>query len=669
MPDTSIVISARDNYSSNINRMREATRSFANDAEGLGNKLSLLDRTRASIRVDSNKARQELRRAEEEYQRLRDSGTSSAEEIDAAFRRMADANNSHETIRRNLGLVNNAIRDTERSIRDLDRTENRIENSSGGFSKSNLIKVGGKFASEMLAPLAQEATQYAISSAFSDSTGTIISSAISGAISGAGIGSMISPGVGTAIGIAAGGFVGAASGIISNQGNKDEYFKQWVQETISDVQSEDEKRRSSGSEIAAGREVDALSFKTLLGSAEASDEFLSQTLKFASKTPFSYDDITGMSKVLLSFKYNNDKIFPALKAVGDAGAALGMDSSSMKEVVRRIGQMTSSQKVSREYLDPLQERGIDVYGALSKEYNMSIAQVYDAVSSGKFNGVEVSDLLVKSMEDTFGGSMDEIAKTLQGLTSTLEDAQAELANAYGEGYNRIRKEGVQKEIDYLTGEQGERLQKAEDAIGEFQASEENKQELLVRQKKTIAMASEAYTDAEARGNVAEMGRLLQQAEIEARELYNKSEGAQILLASEKELAASVRESAALKEEYWSAGYEMGQEYTKGLLAGKTTDFFEYSDKDKNGKVIRSTQHFAERNHAVGINYVPYNGYNAVLHEGERVLTARENRNYKGTGNGVVISGNNFTVREEADIDKIARTLLEKIEQANLSYVG
>lgn len=73
--------------------------------------------------------------------------------------------------------------------------------------------------------------------------------------------------------------------------------------------------------------------------------------------------------------------------------------------------------------------------------------------------------------------------------------------------------------------------------------------------------------------------------------------------------------------------------------------------------------------AVGINYVPYNGYNAVLHEGERVLTARENRNYKDTGNGVVISGNNFTVREEADIDKIARALLEKIEQADLSYVG
>ena len=32
----------------------------------------------------------------------------------------------------------------------------------------------------------------------------------------------------------------------------------------------------------------------------------------------------------------------------------------------------------------------------------------------------------------------------------------------------------------------------------------------------------------------------------------------------------------------------------------------------------------------GINYVPYDEYPAVLHEGERVLTAEENRSYSGT---------------------------------------
>ena len=36
---------------------------------------------------------------------------------------------------------------------------------------------------------------------------------------------------------------------------------------------------------------------------------------------------------------------------------------------------------------------------------------------------------------------------------------------------------------------------------------------------------------------------------------------------------------------------------------------------------------SDGSHAGGIGYVPYNGYNAELHEGERVLTAAQNRNY------------------------------------------
>lgn len=38
-------------------------------------------------------------------------------------------------------------------------------------------------------------------------------------------------------------------------------------------------------------------------------------------------------------------------------------------------------------------------------------------------------------------------------------------------------------------------------------------------------------------------------------------------------------------------------------------------------------------HAAGLDYVPFDGYTATLHEGERVLTAQENRSYNDTGTG------------------------------------
>ncbi|WP_423471210.1 phage tail protein [Lysinibacillus agricola] len=76
----------------------------------------------------------------------------------------------------------------------------------------------------------------------------------------------------------------------------------------------------------------------------------------------------------------------------------------------------------------------------------------------------------------------------------------------------------------------------------------------------------------------------------------------------------------------------------------------------------------KKSHYSGLDSVPYDGYSARLHKGERVLTAKENRDYSdgnggnGSGGSVVISGNQFTVREEADIEKIAYKLAKLIER-------
>lgn len=61
-------------------------------------------------------------------------------------------------------------------------------------------------------------------------------------------------------------------------------------------------------------------------------------------------------------------------------------------------------------------------------------------------------------------------------------------------------------------------------------------------------------------------------------------------------------------------------------------------------------------HAAGLAYVPYDGYIAELHRGERVLTAEEAKEGTATGGGLTININGLSVREEADIDKIAQRL-------------
>lgn len=59
-------------------------------------------------------------------------------------------------------------------------------------------------------------------------------------------------------------------------------------------------------------------------------------------------------------------------------------------------------------------------------------------------------------------------------------------------------------------------------------------------------------------------------------------------------------------------------------------------------------------HKGGLDRVPYDGYVARLHEGERILTRDEAK--KSDDTGVLITGNTFNVRQESDVKKIAKEL-------------
>ena len=80
---------------------------------------------------------------------------------------------------------------------------------------------------------------------------------------------------------------------------------------------------------------------------------------------------------------------------------------------------------------------------------------------------------------------------------------------------------------------------------------------------------------------------------------------------------------------------------------------------------------SEGNNAFGSGRITRDGTVRTLHEGEKVLTKRETDAYlRGQNNtGVNITVNGLTVREEADIDKIASAMVRKIKEAKLGYSG
>ena len=717
MSEASIRISARDNYSSAINTMRNSTRHFTNDANGLQEKLNELSRTKATIKLDMREAAKNLRNLEREYEQLKNSSNTSAEALEAAAERVRTASSEYAGMRRNLNLVNNEIRSTERSFASFERTRSRSTDMSAikGFAI--------QMATEQVSQLAQQATQYFIGSSFGNETGNILSNAFSSAVTGAGAGFMVGGPMGAAIGAGIGTVSGAFQGYIENKSARDDIYKDFVQSSYETQQEKISDSLTNGTSLASQREVDKISFTTLFGgSAKTADSFLSGIVDFANNTPFLYDDLTSISKTLLTYGYKSNEIMEVLQNVGDAGAALGMDTAGMASVATGLGRMRSSGKTSLEYVNLMQERGIDAIGALAQAHGITNAEVYEGISQNLFDGAESAKIISDYMSGKYNGSMKEISETYQGLSSTLQGLQDELDNAMGEGYTDTRKEGIENAINELGGNTGELIKGMYNQYGAFQGELENLQtELEINALKAVggfadeseldkfsdsareklqALAEEynqyratidQYENYGGTGENAEesrkeyeqaqseAARLVMEAKVIASNEYLESEGYELMQEANLSLIDRIQDSSTTA--YENAGMKLSEAFSIGLQKGLNSQRFTVADpngnersisfttyRDKNGKEISPSAEYGN-GYAYGLPYVPYNGYPAMLHEGERVLTAAENRNYGKSSGRVVISGNNFTVREDADIDKIASALLAKIEQADLSYYG
>lgn len=704
--DVSIAISAKDNFSDAITKMRTANLSFNKDLVSTMQKLDALNKTKYQLKVDTAKAREALKAAEKQYNATGDAA-------DKMARDMAAAN--YENARRNLNLVSQNARQAEKDILNMtnavEKADNRASRGSSakGFDSSGILsKLASAGITKMLGDSLSGAAQTFISSAFNDETGTAVSSVLSGVTTGAAMGSIAGP-VGTVIGAAVGAASGAINAAAQNFEKKDDYFKSAVQEQYNAVKNEETSNLESGSAIAAQREQDVISFTTILGSKDKATEFLDSIREFGNKTPFEYDQLTNLSKTLLNYGYSQEEIIPLLTKIGDTGSATGMSLEDMNMVATVLGRMNSTGKVTAEYLNMLMERHIPALDYLSEATGKSKADIQEMVSKGLVPGAAAAKILADKMGEANKNSMELQSQTYAGLQSTLEDVQNDLLASFGEGFNEEAKNGIQAQIQTLSGKAGEALKEAYKMQGKFKADLQNtqlqleadaytsvttgkitgdwKDENHVKELEQLAkdyqdaMAKAAKGDKEAEQRAA---RDIMKAKIIAGNEYKLTEGYQLELQGNLDLIDSIQTDSVLNKAYYDTGYKFGQKLSEGTLDAVKSAYKKGLHPDsllpwassenvinaKDGtKVYLPTGHAKEiglggmASHATGLNRVPYNNYAALLHEDERVLTGVEARSQKGNS-GVVVTGNTFYVRKESDIDEIAGRLYQKMKQAD-----
>ena len=290
----------------------------------------------------------------------------------------------------------------------------------------------------------------------------------------------------------------------------------------------------------------------------------------------------------------------------------------------------------------------------------------DMVSKGELSGEAVSKVILEYMGADFQGSMDELQHSYDGLQSTLEDWEGEMQAAMGRGFNETRKPQMEQQIQWYE-DHAEELEEMYEAVGVYEANLIGTKEQTMRDKFDELL--EEYKNGPA--SPGEMSQALYEAIVDAKVEYFDTDAYQSLYRSQQDLVNHIQEDLA--QSNYDCGYALGQEFTKGYLAG--LEGSEDAER-KLRQYIYDTLGWdwpsgdEGRGHAYGIQSVPYDNYPALLHAGERVMTAAQARAAdQSPGGSVMITGNTFVVRQESDIEAIAEALYAKLAEASAVYVG
>lgn len=655
MPETSIIVKAEDKYSDTVKKMSSCTKAFNKTVDALEDDLRALSRNKYDLKLDLSKAQKSLKDAERQFIRT-------GNEADGLKLRLAQAN--YDNIKRNLDAVTRAAKDTERQIQrtvnaDVEGTSSQSTRSSlfGSLKTAGFVKIAGDSISQALT--------FGLESSLGQPLATAVNGALSSAVSGAAMGSVAGP-MGAVIGGGVGFVSGTLSGLVTMESAKDDSFKSYIQTAVEDQISAMDQTLTSGSAVAGSREQSRLAFVQRFGSDDAADEYLGKVREMAKGTNYTYDEIIGYSKSLLN-TYAPDDVFGVLQTLSDASAGLSLGESDVNVMIQGLARMRTTGKATQEYLNYFSERGVDVYSALSNATGADKSQIAGMVSKGQISGDTAAQAILEYINETFGGLSDNLANTYNAMVNNLADDQAELNAAMGQGYNDARKEGIQAQRDWLSGDSGSKVSEAYEAIGAFKASLENTKEELERQYIDEAMdeINRLGIDMSTEEGAVEAGKLLMEAKVKAQNEYNASEGAQLMLESELSMIQSVRDDTALNSAYYDSGYRLGQEFSKGRLAAVDKDGLPTWGVGNYEFAMTGISPF--KSSATGLQRVPYDNFPALLHEGERVLTAAEARNYGG-GSTVNVSGNTFVVRQDSDVDAIASAIADKLALAQMGGV-
>ncbi len=559
-------------------------------------------------------------------------------------------------------------------------------NLSNAMSRSDNAAAGrGDFLGRLPAMLSQAGIgkmlgdsiggflQQEISSAWGSSIGNMIGNISSSAVSGAAMGSMLGP-VGIVGGAIAGGTAGLVQSMTERSSQRNDLFRQEVESLHSDAIADVENRVSNGSMTAAERELYQRGFQTTLGK-EMGDKLYADVKAYGDKTMYDTTEMLGKAKEMLTYGIEGENIMEMMDIIGNIA---GGSTTNFSGLSYAISQSMAAGKLNAQDKNQMVNYGLNPLEFIAKDQGISMAEATDMMGEGKISSDMLMDALrlAVSEGERFHDASNALSDTYEGMMGQLESEWNKLETAAGDAYNNTRKEGMKEEMEALSGEAGEKMQEAYRMIGEYEAEMENQY-----QQSIIKAMEDAARMIEEKGlEGIEAEKAMWEAKTKAEIDYKSSEEYMMKLEAEKGLVDKIQSDLTESGKYIDFGVEMANQFSQGF---RVTFLAKMNDKgfwsavngifSKNYKGTAGGTAFAsvvntDGSHASGLRYVPYDGYVAMLHEGEQVLTKQQADQREGSSVQITKLADSIIVREEADIDKIAKAFVRQLRLAQETYV-
>lgn len=201
--------------------------------------------------------------------------------------------------------------------------------------------------------------------------------------------------------------------------------------------------------VSVRAEIQALevSFRTLLGSQQASAELMRQMKEFAAATPLQLGDLAKGAQTMLGFNVNAEEIMPMLKAIGDISMG---DAQKFQSLTLAFSQMQSVGKLMGQDLLQMINAGFSPLAVMADKTGKSIGELKEEMSAGAISAEMVKQAFIDATSEggQFYGMLSGQGDTVKGALAQLSGAFTDMFNGIGEQSEGLIKGSV-KSVQWL----------------------------------------------------------------------------------------------------------------------------------------------------------------------------------------------------------------------------